>query len=143
MYQKLTVIGLVGRDPELRYSQTGKAFLTFSIGNSQMEKGEKKTTWFKVTAFDKLAENLNNYMQKGTKVFVSGKLSSDQFGNPRTYTKNDGTVGTAFEILADTVECLANYKGSNQPAQQAQQTQQAQPVQTATAPAQDDYDVVY
>ena len=139
MLQQINVIGNLGNDPELRYTQEGKAILTFSVANQQTYKGQKQTTWFHVSVFDKLAENLSKFAQKGTKVYVSGKLNSDPAtGSPRIYQKKDGSAGATFEIIAATVECLANFK-SDDPYQKQQQPKaqpQQQPQQQTQYPEQ-------
>jgi single-strand DNA-binding protein len=68
--------------------------------------------WYKVTAWGKLAEACNNWLKKGSKVFVRGRLVADKNGNCPTFTRSDGTAGANFEIVADTVEFLSPKGGA-------------------------------
>lgn len=113
MYQKIIVIGNLGRDPELRYMADGKAVTNFSIATSNTYTKQdgtrvEETTWFRISAWGKLAETCNQYLSKGRKVLVEGRLIADkETGGPRTHTKQDGSVSASFEIKADTVKFLS------------------------------------
>jgi len=131
MFHELTIVGTVGRDPELRYTADGKAMCSFSVAaNRNIGQGQKETIWFKITAFDKMAESMNQYTHKGQKVFVAGRLVCDKTnGGPRTYTKNDGTVTATFEVVAREFRII-DYANNNQNGQQQARPQyQAQPQQ--------------
>ena len=112
MYQKMTIIGNLGRDPEMRYTPSGAPVTTFSVASSRQynnSKGErvKETIWFRVSAWNKQAEICNNFLHKGSKVFVEGRLVPDAAsGGPRVYTRQDGTTAASFEISARTVQFL-------------------------------------
>jgi len=112
MYHNTTVIGHVGRDPEMRYTPSGQGVTDFSVAvNEQFtdSTGEKvkKTVWYKVTTWGKLAEVCNQYVHKGDRVFVTGRLQADpQTGGPRIWTAQDGTPRTSFDLTADTVRFL-------------------------------------
>lgn len=113
MYQKLMILGRLGRDPELRFTPAGKAVTSFTVATDHSYtdaagKTVKETTWFKVTTWDKLAENCNNFLSKGKMVFVEGRLTVDpETGGPRTWTAQDGKVRSTFEISATTVKFLS------------------------------------
>jgi single-strand DNA-binding protein len=68
----------------------------------------KKTAWFRVATWGKQAENCNQYLKKGRKVLVEGRLVADEKGNPRTFMRQDGTPGAAFEVNASTVRFLSS-----------------------------------
>lgn len=110
-YHTNIIVGFLGRDPEMRYTPGGQPVTNFSVAvddsytNSDGER-IKRTLWFRVSAWGKLAEITNQYLQKGSPVLVEGKLVADESGNPRTYTKNDGTPGASFELRAGTVRFL-------------------------------------
>ena len=96
MYQKLVIIGRLGRDPEMRFTPTGQAVTSFSVATDrsytdQAGKPVKETVWFKVSAWGKLAETCNTYLQKGKLVLVEGRLTADKSGGPRVWTGQDGT----------------------------------------------------
>jgi len=100
-------IGRLTRDPELRYTADGKAVCNFTIA---IDKRGGGTTWMKVSAWGKTAENVNTYLTKGRQVQVIGTLNSDDSGNPRTYQRNDGTTAASFEMTASEVTFLSGGK---------------------------------
>ena len=114
MYQKLTLIGNVGRDPEMRYTPAGSAVTSFSMATNSQYKNQagetvKETTWFRVTSWGKQAEVCNQYVKKGMTVLVEGTLTADKAtGNPKIYTKKDGTSAANFEVNASTVRFLSH-----------------------------------
>ncbi|MDW8396258.1 MAG: single-stranded DNA-binding protein [Anaerolineae bacterium] len=113
MYQSITIIGRLGRDPEMRYLPSGDPVTTFSVAtdrvwNDKDGQRQKETTWFRVTVFGKPAEITNQYLSKGKMVLVEGRLAADpKTGGPRLYTRQDGTVAATFEIIANTVRFLS------------------------------------
>ncbi|HQJ50176.1 MAG TPA: single-stranded DNA-binding protein [Anaerolineae bacterium] len=77
MYQNTIVVGHLGRDPEMRYTPDGTPVTTFNIATSRKwtnpeGQPQEKTTWFRVTAWRKLAENCNQFLAKGRLVLVEG-----------------------------------------------------------------------
>lgn len=114
MYQKLVIIGNLGRDPEMRYMPDGKAVTTLSVATTSRwtdkASGQPKeeTTWFKVTVWGRQAETANQYLNKGSKVLVEGRLKPDPTtGSPRLWQRQDGTVGSSFEVTADDIRFLS------------------------------------
>lgn len=107
MYAKAQVIGNLGRDAETRYTKSGAMNVSFSVASSRRFTDatntlQERTTWFRVTAWGKLAETLDRLAQdgslaKGQRVFVAGRLEQDE------YTGNDGQRRTSLEIAADDV----------------------------------------
>ena len=95
-------IGRLGRDPEKRFVQSGKAVVTLSLAVSERYKGEEKTEWVRVIFFDKAAEVIDEYMQKGSRMYVSGKMQTqkwqDKSGNDRYTTE---IIGRDFEFLGE------------------------------------------
>jgi len=106
MYQKLIIIGNLGRDPELKFTADGKAVANFSVATSRKYKDTDETTWFRVSVWDKQAEACNTYLSKGSKVLVEGRLKSNADGNPRVYERKDGTWSASYEITAESVRFL-------------------------------------
>lgn len=112
MFQKTTIIGNLGADPELRYFEDGSAVTNFSVATNRKwtnkETGdlEEETTWFRVSTFGKTAENCNKYLSKGRQVYVEGRLKPDQHGGPRLWTAQDGSVRASFELQAYSVQFL-------------------------------------
>lgn len=96
---KVIELGRLGKDVELRYTQSGKAFATFSLAVDDGYGENKKTYWFSVVVWDKLAERCANALKKGSKVLVEGKLTT------RTSEK-DGKKQTFWDIVGFSVEFL-------------------------------------
>ena len=114
MYHTIIIVGNLGRDPEMRYTPSGQAVTNFSVATSRQYTGSdggtvKETIWFRVSTWGKSAETCNQYLRKGSKVLVEGRLVADQStGGPKIWTKQDGTHGASFEISASTVRFLSS-----------------------------------
>jgi single-strand DNA-binding protein len=112
MFQTIILAGNLGRDPEMRYLPSGQALTTFSVATNRQYTGSdgqlvKETTWFRITAWGKQAETCNQYLKKGSKVLVEGRLTSDPAtGGPKIWNRQDGTPGASFEVSASTVRFL-------------------------------------
>lgn len=125
MYQRITIIGNLGRDPEMRYLPSGQAVTNISVATNRRytdSNGQRvdETAWFRVSVWGNQAENVNQYLQKGSKVLVEGRLRPDpETGGPRVYTRGDGSSGASFEITAQRVLFL-----STREEDQAYQSQQ-------------------
>lgn len=106
MYQKTIVVGHLGRDPEMRYTPDGTPVTSFSIAttrkwtNSEGQQQEK-TTWFRVTAWRKLAETCNQYLSKGRLVLVEGDIDVSAWSD-----KTSGEARATLELRARTVKFL-------------------------------------
>ena len=114
MYHSITLAGNLGRDPEMRYTQEGKPVTNFSMAVDDSYGETKKTIWVRVSVWGKQAESCNQYLSKGRKVLVVGRLSHDG-GNPRVFTRNDGTPGASFEVRASVVKFLGGGSQGNGP----------------------------
>ena len=109
MYQKIIIVGRLGKDPEKRFTPEGKAVTSFSVAVDSMD---KKTAWFRVSAWDKLADTCEQYLSKGKLVLVEGSLSFDEkSGGPRIWTNQSGEARASFEISASTVKFLSPKSG--------------------------------
>jgi single-strand DNA-binding protein len=100
MYQKLIIIGNLGGDPNMRYTPDGKPVTSFSVAVSDRK---DETMWVRVSAWNKLAETCNQYLHKGSKVLVEGRLKAE----PTVFQKKDGSYSTSYEMLADKVRFLS------------------------------------
>jgi single-strand DNA-binding protein len=113
MYQKLIIVGRLGRDPEMRYTPAGKAVTSFSVATDRSYpdvSGQlvKETVWFRVQVWDKMAENCNNYLAKGKLVLVEGRIVVDpKTGGPRIWTDQNDLVHATLEVVASTVKFLS------------------------------------
>ncbi|NJC98320.1 MAG: single-stranded DNA-binding protein [Anaerolineales bacterium] len=114
MYHTLIIVGNVGKDPEMRFTPSGQAVTSFSVAtNRQYTAGNgeqvKETVWFRITTWGKQAEVCNQYVKKGMKVLVEGRLTPDKAtGGPRVWTKQDGSPAASFEVTAGTVRFLSS-----------------------------------
>lgn len=114
MYQKITIAGNLGRDPEMRYLPSGQAVTDLSVATNRTftdSNGQKvtETTWFRVSVWGARAETVNQYLKKGSKVLIDGYLRPDpESGGPRVWTRNDGTPAASFEMTAQNVTFLSS-----------------------------------
>jgi len=114
MYQTIIIVGNVGRDPEMRYTPSGQAVTSFSVATNRQytnNNGEtvKETIWFRVSAWGKTGETCNQYLKKGSKVLVEGRLTADPAtGGPRIWQAQDGASRASFEVSAGTVRFLSS-----------------------------------
>jgi len=111
-FHTIIIVGNLGRDPEMRFLPSGQPVTSFSMASSRSytnSQGEKidETLWFRVSVFGKMAETCNQYLHKGSKVLVEGRLQADKNGSPRVWTRQDGTPGASFEVTAATVRFLS------------------------------------
>ena len=102
---KVMLIGNVGQDPELRYTPDGNPVANFSIAvNRRRRVGEEykdETEWFSIVCFSRTAENVNQYLTKGQKVYVEGRFQSSE------YVGQDGNQRKSFEVIANEVTFLS------------------------------------
>ena len=102
---KLTIIGNLTRDPELRTTSSGINVCTFTVAVNRRRSGnsnQPEADFFRVSAWRQLGENCQRYLAKGRKVAVVGAVSV------QTYTGNDGTTRASLEVNADDVEFLSS-----------------------------------
>lgn len=109
-HNHITITGNLGKAPEVRYAQDGKAICKFSVAVSDRKKNkagqyEDVTTWLRVTCFGKTGENAGQYLDKGSQVLVAGRLEVEE------YTDKDGNKRTSVGILADDVQFLGGKGG--------------------------------
>ena len=102
---KIMLIGNLGRDPEMSYTPSGVAVTKFTLAVNRVTKSpsgerQEETEWFNIVAWRQLAETCNNYLRKGQKVFIEGRLST------RKYTDREGNQRTAVEVAANDMEML-------------------------------------
>lgn len=104
MLNKVMLIGRLGADPEVRYTQSGKPTASFTIATTETWKkdGEKKekTEWHRVVTWEKLAEICGQYLTKGKQVYIEGKLQT------RKWQDKEGNDKYTTEIVANTMKML-------------------------------------
>lgn len=106
---RVIIIGNLGRDPEVRYAQSGMAIAKLSVAVTERVKDgdawKDATEWFRVTLFGKTAENAAQYLEKGRQVYVEGRLKTDK------YKDKDGIERTSVEVVANTIQFLGGGAG--------------------------------
>ncbi len=107
----VTIIGNLGQDPEIRYTQSGVCVTNFNIAVNEYFKDkdgnkQQKVNWFRVSTFQRLAEIVGEYCKKGSKVGVTGQLQQ------RTWTDKDGLNHSVVEIRAREIELLSPKAGN-------------------------------
>ena len=109
---KVTLIGNLGRDPEVRYAPSGSAICNVAIATSRSWKdktsGERQeeTEWHRVVFYDRLAEIAGEYLKKGKSVYIEGRLKT------RKWTDKEGAEKYTTEIMADKMEMLGSREGA-------------------------------
>jgi single-strand DNA-binding protein len=122
-FNKITIVGYLGRDPELRYTPQGVAVCNISVATTERRKDPRtgepqdQTTWFKISLWRRQAEIANQYLSKGKQVYIEGRLRQEE------YTDRDGVKRTSLVVDATDMQFLGA-KGdepggthSSQPAQ--------------------------
>ena len=109
-FNKVIVVGNLGRDPEMRYTPQGTPVCTFSIASNERRKdktGEQQdvTTWFRVTVWGKQAETVSKYLTKGRSVYVEGRLHVEE------WTDKEGKSRYTLELNASDVQFLDSGQG--------------------------------
>lgn len=119
---KVMLIGNVGVDPEYKTTATGTAVVSLTLATNEKwtdKQGAKqeKTEWHRVAMFNKLAELANQYVKKGSKIYIEGKITTS------TYEKN-GEKRYSTEIIANSMQFLDSKPKDSEPRQQAQSNSQ-------------------
>src|SRR4051812_25511055 len=110
---KAMIIGRLGKDPEVRYTQGGQAVASFSVATDHKwtnKTGEKqeKTEWHRIKAWGKLAELAGEYLSKGRQVYVEGRIETSE------YTDKEGVKKYSTEINAQEIQFLDSGKGGGE-----------------------------
>jgi single-strand DNA-binding protein len=113
MYHKVILVGNLGRDPEKRFTPSGQTVTNFSVATSEKWTGQdgqqqERTIWWRISVFGRMAEVCEQYLRKGSKVLVEGRMAADpKTGNPRLWTGQDGQARASFEVNASAVKFLS------------------------------------
>jgi single-strand DNA-binding protein len=104
-FNKITIVGYLGRDPELRYTPQGTPVCDFSVATTERRKdksGEFQdiTTWFRVTFFGRTAEVASQYLTKGKQVYVEGRLTQ------RDWQDRDGNSRSSLEVTGSDLQFI-------------------------------------
>src|SRR6266508_1685664 len=114
-FNKITIVGYLGRDPEIRYTPQGTAVCNVSVATTERRKNvtgeyEDHTTWFRVTFWNRQAELANEYLAKGRQVYIEGRLRQEE------YTDREGVRRTSLVVTATEMQFLGRRDDSAQQA---------------------------
>lgn len=126
---KAQLIGNLGNDPEMRYSAQGAPFIRFNVASNyrtrnQSGEWEDRTEWVRVTVTGQRAESLSQYLKKGSRVYVDGRLEA------RPWTDSRGEIKAGLEVMASEVQFMSP-REDGQPSVTPQQTRQPAPAGNA------------
>lgn len=104
-FNKITIVGYLGRDPEIQYTNQGTAVCKLSIATTEKRKDQtgepvERTTWFRVSVWGRQAELCNGYLHKGQQVYVEGRLRMEE------YTDREGNQRQSLEVNASDVQFI-------------------------------------
>jgi single-strand DNA-binding protein len=110
-FNKITIVGYLGRDPEIRYTPQGTAVCNISVATTERRKNvageyEDHTTWFRVTLWNRQAELANEYLAKGRQVYIEGRLRQEE------YTDREGNKRVSLEVNATEMQFLGRREDS-------------------------------
>ena len=105
-FNKIIIVGNLGRDPELRYTPQGTAVCNFSMATNEKRRdkaGEMQdiTTWFRITLWSRQAENASKYLTKGNSVYIEGRLKLDE------WTDRDGNTRQTLDVTATDMQFIS------------------------------------
>jgi len=104
---KAILVGRLGKDPELKYTPSGKSVCNFSLATSNKYEDNEYTVWHNIVAWGKLAELCKEYLSKGREVYIEGRIDN------RSYEKKDGTKGYISEVVVQNVQFVGS-RGDSQ-----------------------------
>jgi len=131
---KVTLIGNLGQDPELKYTPQSNAVCNFSVAvNSREKEGEEwvdKTTWYRITLWNKMAENASKYLEKGSQVYIEGRLRLSE------WTDRDGALRNTLEVTGTEMQFIGSRNDNVGDAYE--KPQESKPSNKVETPADDD-----
>jgi single-strand DNA-binding protein len=137
-FNKIILVGNLGRDPELRYTPQGTAVCSFSLATNERRKDKSgelqdQTTWFRVTLWDKKAEIAAQYLTKGKPVYIEGRLRMDE------YTDRDGKQRSTLEVTGTDMQFIGSRgDDTHHPPAAARERDDDMPSSSASMTADDD-----
>lgn len=138
---KVILIGHLGKDPEMRYTPSGLAIANVTLATSEAWKDKQsgenveRTEWHRIVFYQRLAEIVGEYLRKGAKVYVEGRLQTRKWQD-----KNTGQDRYTTEIIADNMQMLDSKGGSTSSASSYEKPSNVNEAVTETAPALDNFD---
>ncbi len=106
-FNKIIIVGNLGRDPELRYTPQGTAVCNFSMATNEKRRDKNNelqdiTTWFRITLWGRQAENASKFLQKGNPVYIEGRLKLDE------WTDREGNTRQTLDVTATDMQFLGS-----------------------------------
>jgi single-strand DNA-binding protein len=109
-FNKIIIVGYLGRDPELRHIPNGNSICNLSVATTEKRGDKESTTWFRIAVWGKQGEMCNEYLAKGRQVYIEGRLRAEE------YTDREGGKRTSLEVNATDVRFLGkNENGASAP----------------------------
>jgi single-strand DNA-binding protein len=146
-FNKIIIVGNLGKEPELRYTPQGTAVCSFSVATNERKKdkaGEMQdvTTWFRVTLWNRQAETASKYLSKGSPVYIEGRLRVEE------WTDRDGNNRYTLEVQGSDMQFLSGGRSDevsqeHEPASDFAAPESSKPTRAAAAPAQADDDIPF
>ena len=135
---KVILVGNLGNDPDMKYTQGGMAICTLSLATTSVRKDKdgqsiEKTEWHRVKLFGKLGEIAGEYLKKGSSVYVEGSIRYDKF------TGQDGIEKYTTDIIANEMQMLGGRGDGQSAPRQQERPQRQQQAAPSTSPAMDDF----
>src|SRR5215207_11011405 len=136
-FNKIILVGYLGRDPELRYTPDGTPVCNFTIATTERKKdksGEFQdvTTWFRVNLWRRQAEVASQYLSKGKQVYVEGRLSQSE------YQDKDGNTRTSLEVNGSDIQFIGPRGEESNSPREVRSVQQSTPAEQAGPITDDD-----
>jgi len=133
-FNKIIIVGYLGRDPELRYTPSGMQVCSFSLATTERRKDgsgefQDHTTWFSISVWGKKAEAANQYLAKGRQVFIDGRLRQEE------YTDRDGNKRTRLQVDASDFQFVGSRGDEGGGGSHAPQSSRAGTVEQTQAPS--------
>lgn len=138
---KVILIGNIGKDPEIRYTPSGSAVANITVATNESWKDktsgemQERTEWHRVVFYQRLAEIVGEYLRKGSKVYVEGRLQTRKWQD-----KTTGTDRYTTEIIADSMQMLDSKGGAGPQVDAAAYEKPAANMAPGTAPTLDSFD---
>lgn len=126
---KIILLGNVGRDPEVRATTSGETMATFSLATSYGRGDSQQTEWHRVVAWRQLADVVAQYVHKGRKLYVEGRVQS------RKYTDKDGVERTMYEVVANQIDFVDKAGDVEREAQSSPVATERRPMAATPRPA--------
>ena len=139
-FNRIIIVGNLGRDPELRYTPQGTPVCSFTMATNDRRKDKNgemqdQTTWFRVTLWNRQAETASQYLHKGKSVYIEGRLRVDE------YTDRDGKLRHSLEVTATDMQFIGSR--SDEPAPERSSSAAASSAGPAEPPELSDEDIPF